>query len=124
MKPKITIVPARWAVLRDGKHFAHLDAAATETFIEKALESAEPVEVELPEWPVLWVVLSREICAKLGLSKSFMAREIKYGRLSARHLGRRVFILEEDLLRYLDTNAATPRRTAASVVESEPMPAL
>lgn len=44
----------------------------------------------------------REVCASLGLSKPFVAREIRAGKLIARRFGRRRIILEEDLSRYLE----------------------
>ena len=55
----------------------------------------------------------REICQSFGLSKGFLAREIKSGKLGARHLGRRIVILAEDLHVYLER-----ARTAAQVVRN------
>jgi excisionase family DNA binding protein len=50
----------------------------------------------------------RDVCESFGLSKGFVTREIKHGKLNARRLGRRLVVLEEDLRLYLEhanTNA-------------------
>ncbi len=44
----------------------------------------------------------REICNSYGLSKGFVQKEIRVGKLNARRLGRRVVVLASDLERYLD----------------------
>ncbi len=64
----------------------------------------------------------RDVCQSLGLSKGFLVREIKTGRLGARRLGRRLIVLEEDLRQYLEqaktgsanNNRRTRERTQCS----------
>lgn len=44
----------------------------------------------------------KTICTNLGVSKGFLASQIKTGKLRVRRLGRRVIVLAEDLDRYLE----------------------
>jgi excisionase family DNA binding protein len=44
----------------------------------------------------------RDICVTLGVSKGFVVKQIKQGKLRARRLGRRVIVLDSDLREYLE----------------------
>jgi len=44
----------------------------------------------------------KEICQHYGLSKGFVMKQIREGKLGARRLGRRLIVLDEDLRMYLE----------------------
>jgi excisionase family DNA binding protein len=54
-----------------------------------------------------------EIAARLGISISFVRKEILSGRLRCTRLGRRVLILDEHLREYLH-NGSRPREAQVS----------
>lgn len=43
-----------------------------------------------------------EVAQQTSLSKPFLRLEIKRGRLNAKHFGRRVLVLNQDLINYLN----------------------
>jgi excisionase family DNA binding protein len=48
----------------------------------------------------------REIAGDLGVSKGVIQSEIKMGRLSAKRVGRRLIVMDEDLREYLEKAVA------------------